>query len=119
MGVWGPYISVLPKRADHGASKFWAPGEISISTPTRRTWNRPVELDQGAGDHEAVYRSFHESVLSGAPLFADGISSRMSLELANAMIYSSHRHREVTFPLDRRAYDDLYSELCKGEAEGV
>lgn len=71
----------------------------------------PVELDPGAGDHVAVYRNLHEAILHGAPLNADGGEGRMSLELANAMIYSSYTGHAVDLPLDRQKYAALLAEL--------
>ena len=70
-----------------------------------------VELEPGAGDHVAVYRNFHEAILHGAPLAADGAEGRMSLELANAMAYSSHTRSAVDLPLDRQKYAALLEEL--------
>jgi predicted dehydrogenase len=71
----------------------------------------PLELESGAGDHLSVYRNLHQAILRGAPLLADGIAGRMSLELANAMIFSSYTHREVELPLDRQAYVALLEDL--------
>jgi predicted dehydrogenase len=71
----------------------------------------PVELQPGSGDHVAVYRNFHDAILHGAPLMADGAAGRMSLELANAMIYSSYTHDEVELPLDRQKYAALLKGL--------
>jgi hypothetical protein len=68
-------------------------------------------LEPGAGDHAAVYRSFHQAIFKGTPLMADGVEARKSLELANAMIYSSYTHREVDLPLDRGAYASLLDDL--------
>jgi hypothetical protein len=44
-------------------------------------------------------------------LVADGAEGRMSLELANAMIYSSHTRDEVELPLDRQRYTALLEDL--------
>jgi predicted dehydrogenase len=74
----------------------------------------PVSLEEGVGDHAAVYRNFHAAIQYGAPIAADGIQGRMGLELANAIIYSSHNHCEVTLPLDREAYSILLSEQQAG-----
>jgi hypothetical protein len=38
----------------------------------------------------------------------------MSLELANAIIYSSQTDSAVTLPLDRQAYGDLLDRLRAG-----
>jgi predicted dehydrogenase len=71
----------------------------------------PVELGPGTGDHVAVYRNFHEAILHGAPLAADGAEGRMSLELANAMTYSSCTRSAVDLPLDRQKYAALLEDL--------
>lgn len=76
-----------------------------------RVQPEPVELPQGAGDHVAIYRNLEAAIRAGAPLAADGAEGRMSLELANAMIYASHRGGEVALPLDRQAYFALLTEL--------
>jgi predicted dehydrogenase len=66
-----------------------------------------VDLPAGAGDHLAVYRNLRDAVLSQVPLMVDGAAGRMSLELANAIAYSSHLGCQVNFPLDRQAYVDF------------
>jgi predicted dehydrogenase len=72
-----------------------------------------VPLEDGAGDHVAVYRSFHDAILSGHhdAAFCDGVQGRMELELANAIIFSNYTHSEVQFPLDRQRYTRLLEEL--------
>ena len=74
----------------------------------------PVALEPGAGDHLSIYRNLHEAILQGAPLIADGVGGRMSLELANAMIYASYMRQEVELPLDRQAYRALLEDLKAG-----
>jgi predicted dehydrogenase len=74
----------------------------------------PVELEPGSGDHVSIYRNLHEAILRGAPLIADGVDGRMSLELANAMICSSYTGDEVELPLDRQRYAALLEDL-KGQ----
>jgi predicted dehydrogenase len=71
----------------------------------------PVTLDDGKGNHIAVYRSFHDAILSGNDFYADGTQGRMELELANAMIFSNYKHCEVEFPLDRQRYASLLEDL--------
>ncbi|HEX7433153.1 MAG TPA: Gfo/Idh/MocA family oxidoreductase [Anaerolineaceae bacterium] len=70
-----------------------------------------IPLEEGSGDHTAVYRDFHSAILHGTPIAADGAQGRMGLELANAIIYSSFNHREVELPLNREAYGALLSKL--------
>lgn len=64
----------------------------------------PVDLGKGTGDHVAVYRNLHDAIHLGTPLVCDGVEGRMSLELANALLLSSHLESVVTLPLDRAAY---------------
>ena len=70
-----------------------------------------VQLPDNTGDHPAVYRNFHSAILHGAPISATGEEGIMSLELANAMIYSSYSRSVVELPLDRQKYCDLLESL--------
>ena len=70
-----------------------------------------VSLEQGKGDHVAVYRGFHDAILHGGTDYADGVQGCQELELANALIYSSYHHCEVELPLDRQLYAALLTDL--------
>lgn len=70
-----------------------------------------VEIEAGAGDHVAIYRNLQEAIWHGTPLIADGRDARMSLELANAMTYSSYSKQQIDLPLDREAYSGLLKRL--------
>ena len=70
-----------------------------------------VVLEPGEGNHAAIYENLHEAILTGAPLVADGAQGRLSLELANAMILSSHTRSDVDLPLDARRYGALLGDL--------
>src|SRR5262249_22225107 len=74
----------------------------------------PVELPDSQPDHTAVYRDLHAAILTGYPLPLDGGAARMSVELANAITYSSRRNVAVELPLDRAAYVALLNELRDG-----
>jgi predicted dehydrogenase len=80
--------------------------------PERYPYN--VTLEPGKADFTAVYRNFHAAILHGSPLSCDGISARMELELANAIIYSSYKHQEIELPLDRQGYAHLLKALQAG-----
>lgn len=71
----------------------------------------PVELEPGSGNHLAVYSDLVEAIVNGAALTCDGVEARKSLELANAMIYSSHTGSAVELPLDRQKYAELLADL--------
>ena len=74
-----------------------------------------VELGPGEGRHQAVYDNLKAAIRTGQPLIADGASTSLALELANAMIYSSYTQQEVSMPLDRQKYADLLADLQAGK----
>lgn len=86
--------------------------EIPWSTPAARPL--AVELPAGEADHRAVYRNLHAAILESAPLAADGVQGRLSLELANAITLSARRGAAVELPLDRAAYAATLAELQAG-----
>jgi predicted dehydrogenase len=96
-------------RCETDFRSFMLESENPFGTPTFEV--EAVALEAGAGDHAAVYRNLHEAILAGAPLVCDGVEGRKSLELANAMILSSHTRRELTLPIDRPAYAALLADL--------
>jgi predicted dehydrogenase len=73
--------------------------------------SRDVPLESGGGHHTAIYANFIDAVEHGTPLVADGAEARMSLELANALIYSSATRQQVALPLDRHTYAVLIDPL--------
>ncbi len=75
-----------------------------------------VSLEEGAADHISVYNNFHDDILHVGQLKADGVQGRMSLELANAIIYSSHTHSEVELPLNRQSYASLLESLQRSSS---
>jgi predicted dehydrogenase len=73
--------------------------------------DQAVALEPGTGDHTDVYANFVAAIQHGTPLVAEGAEGRMSLELANALIYSSQTGRQIDLPLDRAAYTTLLARL--------
>ncbi|MGI9147805.1 MAG: Gfo/Idh/MocA family protein [Chloroflexota bacterium] len=73
-----------------------------------------VSVESGRGEHTDIYANFLDAIQHGAQLVADGEEGRMSLELANAMIYSSHTGQPVSLPLERSAYSTLLDKLRSG-----
>lgn len=97
------------ERLETDFRTFMTESDNPFSQPAKHI--EAVELEAGSGDHLAVYQNLHEAILGGAPLTCDGLEGRKSLELANAMILSSHTGSAVTLPLDRQQYAALLNEL--------
>lgn len=79
--------------------------------PEQVTAALEIETLDGPSGHAAVYRNLYDAALHGATLRCDGRQGRQSLELANAMIYSSHTNQTVDLPLDREGYEALLVRL--------
>jgi predicted dehydrogenase len=76
----------------------------------------PVEINTDlSGNHSSVYQAFNTAILRGTPFTSAAGEGRMSLELANAFIYSSYTNSPVELPLDRSNYADLLSNLIAGK----
>jgi hypothetical protein len=74
-----------------------------------------VNLPPGdGGGHLAVYRDLQSAIATGGRPRADGREGLLSLELANAIIFSSYADRAVSLPLDRAAYTALLDDLRAG-----
>lgn len=97
------------EQFDMDMRQFVAQSPEPFAAPTLQAM--PITMEPGVGDHVAVYRNLHEAILYDAPLAADGRAGRMSLEVANAMIYSNYTGRAVTLPLDRQQYLALLTDL--------
>jgi predicted dehydrogenase len=91
-----------PAHSEHRAAAiemFSAPAQSS----------EQVTLPSGPfGDgHLALYKDLSDAVREGRPPRVDGREGARSLELANAIVLSSHLNTPVDLPLDRAAYARL------------
>ena len=89
-------------------------------TESKSAWEQPTmkpleqSLPEGKGDHVSIYKHFHDALLNDEPLLISGQEARKSLELANAMIYSSYTKETVELPLDSQRYGELLEGLKQG-----
>jgi predicted dehydrogenase len=96
-------------EADTDLPEFLATSPEPFGKPVLQP--RDLTLEPGSGDHREIYANLLDAIQHGTPLIADGAQGRMSLELANALIYSSHIGQQVNLPLDRAAYGALLDDL--------
>jgi UDP-N-acetyl-2-amino-2-deoxyglucuronate dehydrogenase len=92
------------------------PEYIATSTEIFDRMKKEIEvldLPDTTGNHVSVYRDFHAAILEGRQPRANGREGLMSVEFANALIYSAQKQMPVTLPLDRVAYTNLLRELRK------
>jgi predicted dehydrogenase len=69
------------------------------------TWNVEIPFDNAPAQHATLTQDFVNAILDGTPLVAPGEQGIHSVELANAMLYSSLRGETVDLPLDGAAYE--------------
>jgi predicted dehydrogenase len=99
------YDPNLVEHILHSPERFAAPALVEEAVP----------LNDGLGKHIEVYQDLHRAITTGSPVRADGTEGLMSLELANAIIYSSYTGDAVTLPLDREGYATLLHTLQQGK----
>jgi predicted dehydrogenase len=74
-------------------------------------WNSEIPVRACPEGHVVVTQSFVDAILDGAPLIAPAPEGIRSVELANAMIFSSLIDKTVELPLDGAAYEAKLKEL--------
>jgi predicted dehydrogenase len=70
-----------------------------------------LPLETGGGTHQAITQNFIDAIRLGTPLVAPAEEGIHSVELANAMLYSSLTAQTVELPLDGQAYEILLGSL--------
>jgi predicted dehydrogenase len=76
-----------------------------------------VALPPGRGDHLDVHEDFAAAVRMGVPPRVPARDALWSLELANAIVLSTHTGRAVSLPVDRDAYAALLADLRSGRVK--
>ncbi len=98
-----------PPLSEHLATSqemFGAPEIVEVEAA--------AELATG-GDHFDVHRDFASAIRNGHEPRVPAREALWSLELANAIVLSSHLDRSVPLPVDRAAYAELLAGLRSGE----
>ncbi len=75
-------------------------------------WRAELPFTDAPAPHATLLQNFVDAILDGAPLLAPGESGLSSVELANAILYSSLVGREITLPLDGAVYERRLQELA-------
>lgn len=95
----------------------FVPDIRTFSETSQGMWASPAftqeqpAFEGDGGGHLAVYRDLEAAIREGRRPLIDGREALPSLELANAITFSSHTQQPVTLPLDRDAYAALLAKL--------
>lgn len=70
-------------------------------------WNVDIPISGTGGQHAEILQNFSEAITEGKPLIAPAAEGLKSVELGNAMLFSSETGKTVEFPLNGLAYERL------------
>ncbi len=98
-------------RTVESVADFCKTSEEGFATPEK--WRCEIPSGGQAPTHLEVMQNFVDAIRFGTPLIAPGEEGIKSLELANAMLYSSWTDTTVELPLDASAYENLLMEKAR------
>jgi len=80
---------------------------------TPPVWEIDIPLDPKPGQHTAITQNFVDAILDGTPLIAPAKEGINSVELGNAMLYSSLTGKTVEMPLDSAKFERRLKKLIR------
>jgi predicted dehydrogenase len=107
---------------EHGAISFRRNTEemTKFSKKTKviwsglETWDVTIPAQGSGGQHIEIMQNFVDAIRKGTVLMAPACEGIHSVELANAMIYSSIIGKPVDLPLSAAAYEKVLKKLIAG-----
>ena len=76
-------------------------------------WNVEIPTNGTGGQHAAILQNFIDAIVEGSPLLAPAAEGIRSVELGNAMLYSSETGMTVELPLNGKAYERMLKHKIK------
>ncbi|MBD3239771.1 MAG: gfo/Idh/MocA family oxidoreductase [Chitinivibrionales bacterium] len=92
-------------------SEFSRTSNQSFATPER--WECEIPVRGDGGSHAQVIQNFIDAITGDAELIAPAAEGINSVELANAMLYSSIVDQTVELPLDGAVFERTLQKLIK------
>ncbi len=100
---------LLFTRNETDALEFSKRAKLGFAKP--EIWNVEIPFDNAANGHATLMQNFVNAIVRQEPLIAPGAEGIHSVELANAMLFSSLLERAIELPLDSAAYELKLNEL--------
>ena len=101
-------------RNEMTTSQFRETTKSIFGTPPYWSIQVPIPSDSYNGMyHKTLLHNFCDSILNGTELVAHAEEGLNSVELANAMLYSSMNHTDVDLPLDGDAFEKMLKGLIR------
>jgi predicted dehydrogenase len=99
-------------RNEIPTTEFSRATKSGFASPER--WDVQIGAAGHGGQHNEVLQNFVDAILDGKPLIAPAEEGIHSVELANAMLFSSWEDRTVEVPLDGAAYEARLQQRIAG-----
>jgi predicted dehydrogenase len=96
-------------RNEVDMAEFCRTSKLGFGKP--EIWNIEIPFENAPNGHATLMQNFVDAIREGIPLIAPGEEGILSVELANAMLYSSLMDQTVEFPLDSAAYERKLHQL--------
>jgi predicted dehydrogenase len=96
-------------RNEVSSTEFLNTSKQSFARPP--VWNITIPVKGHGRQHAGILENFADAILGDAELIAPAEEGIHSVELANAMLYSSLIGKPVDLPLDSAAYEKTLKEL--------
>ena len=90
--------------------EFSRTAKTGFSKPESTT--EEVPFTNASAPHAAVTQNFVNAILDGEPLIAPGAEGIHSVELANAIVYSSMLGETISLPMDAGAWESRLKQLA-------
>lgn len=98
-------------RNESDALEWSRTATVGFSKP--EVWNIEIPFTDAAQQHATLMQNFVAAILDGAPLIAPGSDGLHSVELANAIVYSSLTNQTIELPLDGAAWEAQLNQLIR------
>jgi predicted dehydrogenase len=100
---------LLFARNETDALQFSKSSKLGFAKP--EVWNIEIPFENAPNGHALLMQNFVNAIAQREPLIAPGSEGIFSVELANAILYSSITDDTLHLPLDSAAYERKLNEL--------
>jgi predicted dehydrogenase len=98
-------------RNEVSMTEFSRTSKVGFLKPD--VWQADLPIENAQAPHAALMQNFVDAILDGTPLIAPGEEGLNSVELANAILYSSLIGETVELPMNSAAYQKKLKQLIK------
>jgi predicted dehydrogenase len=98
-------------RNEIPADEFSSTATSGFAAPP--TWNIEIPIVGHGGQHVEILQNFAAAILHGTPLVAPAAEGIHSVELANAILFSSLTERTLTLPIDSAAFEAVLQDKIR------